>query len=568
MAQKQRIVIVGGVACGPKTAARLRRLDSEAEITLIDRDHLVSYGACGLPYYVEGMFDDIDELSKTAAGVMRSAPFFEKAKGFTVKTRTEAVAIDRQAKSIKVKNLDGGEEFSLPYDKLVLATGARAFVPPIPGLELDNVYTVRHPDETARLVQSIEGQGLKRAILIGAGYIGVEMAEALRHRGLEVTIVEMFDQVMPQFLDAEMAQHVGNHIRANGVNLELGETVAALSGEKAVSGVKLKSGKEIPAEVVIVAVGVRPNDELARDAGIECHPKGGIIVDANCRTNDPDVYSGGDCVVNELLHPVNDQRYYIPLGSTANKHGRVIANHIAGRPTPFPGIGLSGICKVFDFSVGRTGFTERQARELGLDIETAVWSGPDRPHYMTGANPLFIKLVAEKASRKLLGIQVVGPGDADKRLDVVGTAIYYGGTVDDLPHVDLGYAPPFAAPLDAIATAAHVLCNKLDGLGISLTLPEAKERLVDGADLCIVDVRTPAEFAEFGLDDQRVINIPLGAVRERLAEIPRDKDVLLICKTSLRGYEAQRILLGAGYERVWFIEGGVIAWPWAKRMAG
>lgn len=555
-----RTLIIGGVACGPKAASRLKRLAPGSEVIMIDKGGQISYGACGLPYYVEGMFPDVGMLTETPVGVPRNPEFFEKVKGFKTLIRTEAVHIDREKKSVRVKNVDNGSEYDLPYDKLVLATGSRPIQPPIPGLELKNVWYMRHPEDAGSMVEEIEAQGLRNAVLIGAGYIGVEMAEALRLRGLNVSMVEIFDQIMPQFLDPEMSMLAGKHMRQKGVELALGEKVLAVEGDGKVASVRTDK-RTIPADLVLVGVGVRPNDELARNAGLACSPKGGILINSYCQTSDPDIYAGGDCVLNSYVDPITRAPLFVPLGSTSNKHGRTIADHIAARPRPFVGISGSGVCRAFDFTVGRTGLTEKQARELDPDIETAIWAGPDMPHYMNRSKPLIIKMVASRKSRKLLGVQVIGMGDGSKRLDVAAGAIYFGAAVDDIGNIDLGYAPPYSPPIDPIAVTAHVLANKLDGIAKGISPLEAKRRIDNGDDVVLLDVRTPDEYRMMRLPYANVIHIPLGALRKRLDELPKDKDILAFCKVSMRGYEAQLILNSAGFDRVCFIEGGIVAWP-------
>jgi len=561
-----RVLVIGGVACGPKAASRVKRLLPNADVTMIERGGVVSYGACGLPYYVEGLFPDVEMLTETPVGVKRTPLFFEKAKGFKVLTRTEAISIDRKNKTVRVRHLDKGTEEDLPYDKLVLATGASPLKPPIPGLDLKNVWYMRELSDAATLREAVEQQKLRRAVLIGAGYIGMEMAEALVKQGLEVTMVEMLDQIMPAFLDPEMALLVTKHLKAKHVKLALGERVIALEGDGKLSAVKTDK-QTIKADLAIIAVGVRPNDELAKDAGLHCAPKGGIVVNHYCQTSDSDIYAGGDCVVNQYFSPITGAPLYVPLGSTANKHGRVIANHIAGLVSHFGGITGTGVCKVFDYTVGRTGLTETLAKQLNLDVETVIWAGPDLPHYWPGNRPLVIKMVASKRYRKLLGLQVVGMGEGAKRLDVAAAAIYFGATLDQIGSIDLGYAPPYSPPIDPIATTAHVLLNKLNGIAHGMSPLEAKKRMDRGDDLVLLDVRTPDEFAAMRLPDSRVVHIPLGALRERLHELPKDKDILAFCKISMRGYEAQRILNAAGYDRVWFIEGGLLGWPFEVWMA-
>ncbi len=560
MPNSLRVLIVGGVACGPKAASRLKRLCPSYDVTMIDKGHQVSYGACGLPYYVEGTFPDVAMLMETPAAVARNVPFFEKVKGFKTLTRTEAIRIDRERKVARVRNLDSGVEEDLPYDKLILATGSRPIVPPVPGLELQNVWYMRQPDDADSMVREIEAQGLKSAVLIGAGYIGIEMAEALRRRGLNVTLVEMFDRILPQFLDPEMAMLAEKHLVLKGIALALGERVLAVEGSGKVASVRTDK-QTIPADLVVVGAGVRPNDELAREAGLACAPRGGILINRYCQTSDPDIYAGGDCVVNHAVDPSARGPLFVPLGSTSNKHGRTIADDIAGRPHPFIGITSTGVCQAFDYTLGRTGLTEKQAKEVEPEIESMIWAGPDAPHYMPKSKPLIIKMVASKRTRKLLGVQVVGPGDGSKRLDVAASTLYYGGTVDDLAQIDLGYAPPYAPPIDPIATTAHILANKLEGIAKSISPLEAKRRIDNKDDLILLDVRTPDEFKMIRLPYDQVIHIPLGMLRSRLGELPKDKDILAFCKISMRGYEAQLILNAAGFDRVCFIEGGIVAWP-------
>lgn len=554
-----KIVIIGAVACGPKVACRLRRLLPDADITVLERGDHVSYGACGIPYYVEGLFPEVEMLTETPVGVRRTVEFFEKVKGVRVLTRKEAFFIDRERKVVRVRDLNSGGEEEIPYDRLVLATGASPLRPPIKGLDLKNVFFVRTLEDATRIREAALASKLKKAVIVGAGYIGMEMAEALASIGLEVSVVEMFDQVFPQFLDVELALLVERHLKSKGVRVYTGEKVLEIGGKDSAEFVRTER-RELPADLVLVATGVRPNDELARAANLACHPKGGILVNAYCQTSDPNIYAGGDCALNQYVTPITGEYLYIPLGSTANKHGRIIANHIAGVPTPFPGIACTSICKVFDYTAARTGLTEKAARGMNYDIESVIWAGPDKPHYM-GAKPLVIKLIASRRYRKIVGAQIVGPGDVARRIDVVAALLSLDATLDKLAYLDLAYAPPYSPPLDPIITAAHVLLNKLNGLARGVNPLEAKRWMDEKKDLVLLDVRTPQEYSEVRIPDSRVIHIPLGALRSRASELPRDKDILAFCKVSMRGYEAQRILNAAGFERVWFIEGGIMAWP-------
>jgi len=561
MNSAQRVLVIGGTACGPKAAARIKRCKPDAEVTILEKSEILSFGACGMPYYVEGLFEDINTLTETPIGVRRTPQFFDKCKGVQVYTGTEATSIDRDNKQVFAREKNSEQEKAYHYDKLVLATGARAIRPPIPGVDLGRIWTMKESGDAESVAESISTQGLKRAVIIGAGLIGVEMAEALTSRGLEVTLVEMFDQILPQMLDKEMAMLGAKHLRQKGVNLKLGTKVTGFEGKDNVEAVKLEE-ESVSADMVLLSAGIKQNDELAREAGLECFEKGGIKINNFCQTSDPDIYAGGDCVFNDYLHPVLRSQLFVPLGSTANKHGRVIADNISGnRATNFPGVQCTSICKVFDYSFARTGLTETMAKQEGHEVETMIVSGADKPHYFPNHNPLNIKLIASKRDRTILGAQVVGPGVADKRIDVVASAMYFNASLDDLTNIDLSYAPPFSPPLDPITVAAFGLNNKMDGLAKGLPPLKAKEIMDSENDLVLLDVRTPEEFQAMRIPDSRVVNIPLGQLKQRIQEIPEDKPVLAFCKISMRGYEAQRILEAAGFDNVYFIEGGVVGWP-------
>ena len=564
MDQGLRVLIVGSVACGPKVACRLKRLDPSAEITVLERGRDISYGACGMPYFISGMVDRIETLSETPVGVFRDAGFFEKVKGFEVRCQREAIAIDRNEKAVRVKDTDAGTESTLSYDKLVLATGGRPVTPPIPGIDAKGVQSFHSLRDADRLDTVLGSGKVENVVLVGAGLIGIEMAEALIERGLKVTMIEMLDWIMPALLDEETGRLAGKHLRANGVNLAMGAAVTEFvkDGDGNLTAVKTEEG-EYPADLALVAIGVRPNNELAAEAGLAIAANGGIAINEYCQTSDPDIYAGGDCVASPYLHPVMGRPLFTPQGSTSNKQGRIIANHIAGMVESFPGVLGTVICKAFDFTIGRAGLSERWARDLNFDVETVLWTGPDRPHYMQGAAPLTIKLVVERKNRRLLGVQVVGPGDGAKRLDVAVTAMSLGATLDQIAHLDLAYAPPYAPPIDPLLTAVHVLQNKLDGIARGIS-PLAAKTKIEKADVTLLDVRSPQEFEETGLPYD-VVHIPLGALRAKCDEISRDKEVLAFCKVSLRGYEAQRILDEKGFENVSFIEGGVVGWPFELR---
>jgi len=564
MAKQLEVLIVGSVACGPKVACRLRRLHPSAHITILERGHDISYGACGMPYFISGMVDRLEALRETPAGAVRDVDFFLNVKGVDVICEKEAIAIDRDNKAVKVRDSNTGRESTLSYDKLVLATGGRPVTPPIPGIDAKGVQSFHSLRDADRLSAALVAGKAENAVLVGAGLIGIEMAEALIERGLNVTIIEMLDWVMPALLDQEMGHLAGKHLRAQRVNLAMGSAVTEFvkDADGKLAAVKTEVA-EYPADLAVVAIGVRPNNELAVEAGLAVSSGGGILINEYCQTSDPAIYAGGDCVATPYAHSIMGKPLFTPQGSTANKQGRIIANHIAGNVEAFPGVLGTVICKAFDFTIGRTGLSETWARDLNLDVETVLWSGHDRPHYMEEALLFTIKLVVERKSRRLLGMQVVGPGEGAKRLDVAATAISLGATLEHIAHLDLGYAPPYSPPIDPLLTAVHLMQNKLDGIARGIS-PEAARDKIEKGEVTLLDVRSPQEFKTMGLPYD-LVHIPLGALRAKCDAIPKDKEVLAFCKISLRGYEAQLILEENGFDDVSFIEGGIVGWPFELR---
>jgi NADPH-dependent 2,4-dienoyl-CoA reductase/sulfur reductase-like enzyme/rhodanese-related sulfurtransferase len=557
----KQVVVIGGVAAGPKAAARFRRLDPTAEITIVEQGDLVSYAGCGTPYYIKGEIHEFSELIETPVGTPRDAVFFRNVKDIAVRTRTLAESIDRAHKTVTLVDLETSARETLPYDHLVLATGGTPVRPPIPGIDLEHVYTLRSPHDGRAIRDAIEAGGIERAVIVGAGLIGLEMCEALAMRGLDVTVVEMFPHVLPGLLDVETATFVGRHAKAQGIELVLGEKVVALEGnaQGRVSCV-VTEGRRVDADLVIVSVGVRPNDQLARDAGLDVHPRGGILVNERMQTSDPDIYAAGDCVL--CSHMVSGETVYVPLGSTANKQGRVIGTNLAGGDETFAGITGTAVAKHCDLNIGATGLTETKARALGYDVVTTLAPAPDHAHYYPGAKVIFVKMVADAKTRKVLGVQVVGPGEAAKRVDVIATALRFGATVDDVATLDLGYAPPYSGALDNVIHAANILRNKMDGVAQTISPLEVKRKMDAGEQFLLLDVRGPAEYEQMRIEDERVRLLPLGKLRASLDELPKDTEIIPFCKISLRGYEAQRILKGAGFENVRFMDGGVVAWPY------
>ena len=556
-----RILIIGGVAAGAKAAARARRRNPHADITLVERGRLLSYAGCGMPYYIQGQVHDFHELMSTPVGVIRDGTFFQNVKAIRVLNQTLAEKIDRAGKTLNTVNVATGEKTDLPYDKLVLATGGIPVEPRMEGADLNRVFRLNSPDDALAIREATEHGNVKRAVLIGGGLIGLETAEAFVARGIQVTIVEMLDQLLPALLDWEVAAFLEKYLRGRGLDIRLGQKVTRLEGDADgnVARVQATAGT-IEAQMVLIAIGVRPNVQLAKDAGLALGTTGAIAVNDQLQTSDPDIYAGGDCV--ECTHLLTGQKVFVPLGSTANKHGHVIGDNITGGQSRFPGILGTTVFKVLDYNLARTGLTEKQARQLGYNALTALVPGPDRAHYYPTAATLLVKLVADAANGRLLGAQALGPGDAVKRIDVLATALTFGATIDHLPDLDLGYAPPYSSAVDPLAHAANVLRNKRDGLAKALTPQELKAKLDTNAPVVLLDVRTPPERDQGQLRDPRVVWIPLGQLRNRLAELPRDREIVCFCKVSQRGYEAQRVLDGEGFANAKFLDGGLVAWPY------
>jgi len=557
----KRILIIGGVATGAKAAARARRRDPHADITIIERGRLLSYAGCGMPYYIQGQVHDFHELMSTPVGVIRDGSFFQNVKAIRVLNQTLAEKINRTGRTVDIVNITTGEKATLPYDKLVLATGGIPVEPRIEGANLNRVFRLNLPDDALAIREAVDHGKIKRAVLIGGGLIGLETAEALVTRGIQVTLVEMLDQLLPALLDWEIAAFLEKYLRGRGLEIKLGQRVVRFEGDGDGNVTRVHTNTEIiEAQMALVAIGVRPNVQLAKEADLELGRTGAIAVTDQLQTTDPDIYAGGDCV--ECTHLLTKEKIFAPLGSTANKHGHVIGDNVTGGSSRFPGVMGTTVFKVLDYNLARTGLTEAEARKSGYKVITALVPGPDRAHYYPTAATLLVKLVADATTGKLLGAQALGPGEAVKRIDVMATALSFGATIDDIPDLDLGYAPPYSTAVDPLAHAANVLRNKRDGLARALSPQQVKAKVETSERLVLLDVRTPPEREQIQLRDSRVTWIPLGQLRKRCSELPRDQEIICFCKVSQRGYEAQRILDGEGFQDVKFLDGGLVAWPY------
>jgi len=548
------IVVIGGVATGPKAAARARRLLPDAQITIIEQDSWFSYGSCGLPLYLGGLVPELAGLTKTSAGIIRDADYFLQEKDVVIRERTKAVAIDREKKEVLLETVDGVKD-RIAYDYLVLATGSRPVKLSVPGNDLANIYNMHHPEDAAKLQRKMR-QKIQDIVIVGGGLIGLELVDALHGRKRNITVVEKEKQLLPGLLDPEMASLVKCHLERHKVKVICGQSVTGFSGHEQLEQV-ITEEYTLPAEAALVAVGVLPVVDLAKDAGLYLGPTGAIAVDSQLRTSDASIFAGGDCIEN--THIITGKPAYVPLASTANKHGRVIGSNLAGIREKFSGVLGTTVLKVLDLNIGRTGLTEKEARKEGCEVVTALMSGHDTAHYYPFSADAIIKLVVHKEDGTLLGAQVLGTGEVIKRLDVLAAAITFRANVEQISGLDLGYAPVFASPLDTAIQAANVLRNKLNGLAAGMSPGEFADKLLSIGDFMVLDVRQEEETTDTPVDDKRVKTIPLGQLRARINELPADREILTLCQLGTRSYEAAIILQAHGFNKVKFVEGGLLA---------
>ena len=548
----RRVLVVGGVAGGASCAARLRRLDESAEIVLFDRGPYVSFANCGLPYYVGNIIADERNL------LVASPEMFHQRFNIAVKTDTEVTAIDRRARTIALRDVHTGATRTERYDVLVLSPGAAPIRPSLPGVELHGVFAVRTIPDTRRIRSWIADRSARTAVVVGAGFIGLEMVENLIHRELSVTVLEKLPQVMPP-LDPEMAAPLMGHLTAKGVRLHLGDGLARI--ETTDGGglvVVAESGERLPADLVILAIGVRPESTLAKDAGLHLGPRGGIVVDEQMCTSDPNIWAMGDVV--EVHDVITGQETVLPLAGPANRQGRVAAESIAGRPTHFRGVQATVVVGVLGLTVASTGASEKGLRRAGVTNFQKVYLHPGHhAGYYPGARPIHLKLLFSVPDGRILGAQAVGLEGVEKRIDVIATAIQFNGTVHDLAEAELCYAPQFGAAKDPVNLAGMLAENVLKG-----DMPVADWLEVGRNEALVLDVREPHEFAAGHVPN--AVNLPLSQIRARYGELPKDRDIWIYCRAGQRSYYATRFLAQHGY-RPWNLPGGYTTYE-ALKAAG
>ena len=546
MSEQRKTVIIGGVAGGASCAARLRRLDADREIVILERGAYISYANCGLPYHVGDVIKN-----RGALLLMTPERMWERFR-IDVRVQNEVTEIDREKKTVTVRKTETGEVYEQPYDDLVIATGSSPLRPRIPGIDnpkIRTLWTVPDTDEIRSMVQS---GTIKTAAVIGGGFIGLEMAENLRHAGLEVSLIEALDQVMAP-VDFELAQMLHENIRSHGVKLYLSDGVDSFAEQGEQVLVKLKSGTEVTADMVILSIGVRANNALAKEAGLKLNERGGIIVDEHMRTEDPSIYAVGDVI--EVEDFVFKGRTMVPLAGPANKQGRIVADVLAGRDSAYKGTQGSSVAKVFDLTVASTGANEKTLKKRGMekgkDYESLIITQNSHAGYYPGATPMTLKILFAPDTGRIFGAQIVGREGVDKRIDTIGVAMRLNGTVSDLKDLELAYAPPYSSAKDPVNMAGYVAENIRTGL-VKIAPYDAP---ATDPDAVLLDVREKAEVMAFAVPN--AVNIPLGKLRERLSELDPEKRIIVFCGIGVRAYTAARILNQNGFNHVEIYPGGV-----------
>lgn len=535
-----RIVVIGAVAAGTSAAAKARRNDDNAEIVIYEKDRDISYSGCGLPYYIGKEIEDLDELTP------RDPAFFKKKYNIDVFTGFEVLSINSDSKEVEVKSLNTNEVFKDSYDKLIIATGASPFIPQIEGINNDNVFFLRNVQSARNIRNFIDTKKPKNAVIAGTGFIGFEMLENLMGDGVNVTIVEMQNKITPN-LDEDMAAFLENALKKKKINIIKNSTITKIDDES----VTLNDNTVIKSDMVIMATGVRPNTDLAREAGVELGVTKAIKVNNKMETNIPDIYACGDCI--ETFSIITGKPVYRPLGSTANKTGRIAGDNASGGKIEYRGNLSSGIFKLFDMTIANTGLSEKEALEEGYDIQICHNIKPDKPSYFHGKE-MVIKAIADKNTEKILGVQIVGYEGVDKRIDIFVTLITYGAKVDELFHLDLAYAPPFSTTKDPVHYTGMILDNALNNNRPIITSNELKTLVNSGEKIQIVDARVSKQYDEAHV--YNAVNIPHKNIRSEMENLDKDAVVVTYCNKGVTGNAAQNIFINHGYKKVYNLSGG------------
>lgn len=561
----EKVVIVGGVAAGPKTACHLKRLKPDTEVTIIDQDYLISYGGCGIPYFISGDVADADALRSTSFDVVRDEKFFAEAKGVNVKTNMRAIRIDRDSKTLCLKNLLTNTDETIPYDKLVLAMGSEPTIPPIEGADLKGIFTLGNLKSAIALQTYLKESDAEKAVIIGGGAIGIEMAEGLEDMwGLETSIIEFMPQLLPNSIEKPIEKMLCHHLKQNNIDVFTSEKVTALEADENGVVARVVTNKRVlDAQLVLISAGVRPRDQIARDAGLLVAPRGGIIVNNRLQTSDPNIYAAGDCI--ETTNLVTGKKTFTPLGSLANRQGRILGDNLAGIYSRFDGVVGSFIMKAFNVCVGTTGLTLQAALAEGFEADMSFIVQSDRAHFIQGHEDIVLGMVFDKKSRRVLGVQGLSVmGDSIlARINAAAGMIADHCVIDDFSVLEMAYAPPFATALDALNVVANVADNKAAGRLRTLSLMDFLD-WVDNPEShperIVVDVRSESDSAnEVKRFNGHWTSLPYPDVRARYQELPKDKELILVCGAGTRSYEIQVFLDSVGYTRTLVLEGSLMA---------
>lgn len=532
-----KVLVIGGVAAGTKTAAKLKRENRDLDVTLITKGENISYAGCGLPYYVGGVIENKSDL------IVNTPKSFSDLTQVEVKTGIEALSIDRNEKIVNAINLNNNEEVKFNYDKLVIATGADPVKPPIEGIDLEGVYYMRTPNDAIAVREVVENDNVKRAVVVGGGFIGLEVAENLHEIGVKTTLVEAMDHIMPGF-DDEVCSYVEDELMENGIMVLTEERLISIEGDNKVKKVRTDK-RAMKADIIVMAVGIRANTKIANDCGLELEVNKTIKVNEYMQTNDEDIYAVGDCVTVKNI--LSGKPVWSPMGSSANKEGRCVAKTISGEKTPFNGVLGTGIVKLLNLNAARTGLTEKDAKNLGYEVESVIVPIDDKAHYYPDSKMIIIKLIADKNSQRVLGAQIFGEGNVDKQIDIVATAITFNATIGDLQNLDLAYAPPFSTAIHPLGHVANVLLNKIDG---AVKIVRYNDFIENQEDYKLADVNKKTQL-------EGIPFIDLATLNGKLDEFEYDDKILLVCARGKRAYLAYNRMKHFGYKDVQILEGGL-----------